>query len=371
MNAVAKIGIYREAEANFLDINDREVQNWLAANYPAIMADRPVNMSEGYQFMPSHRIASILQNDFDMRLVEVGQQFSRSRDPRGQEHFMKFRMPSSLSTLRRVGDSQPELVLMNSHNGRSTIRAYAGVFRLVCSNGMVVSTESFGPLRLRHFGEKNSFAAFRELLNGVARGMSVLDARMELMKATVLTKHQQNQLAKLMMLSRNCPDWVQAKDVLEHHRQEDAPLEDGRRDLWLTFNVIQENLVSRTVESTLENARARQIRPITGARASILTNERLWIQLESFIESNFPRLAKESFEQIEGSAVEVEPETDRMTAQEGDLTISFEDVMESKNYQTFLKRLELTDAGSFSQEQKKKISSRKSYLKKRDEQIFA
>lgn len=293
------IGKYRTAEEDFIDMTSKDARQFLATNYPAIMNERPINMSDEYQFMPSFKIAENLQSMFDLKLVEVHQQFSRRRDPRGQEHYMKFRLPSGLSELTKVGDSKPELVIMNSHNGRSTIRAYAGVFRLVCSNGMVVSERSFGQIKLRHFGERNSFEEFSKIIGGMAERLAVLDSRMALMNELILTKHMQNQLAKEMIKVRKAPDWLEAKDVLEARRVDDATSEDGKRSLWLTYNVIQENLTSRTINHTAQDVRARSIRPLSGARADLTTNERLWATLESFLEEKFPKVAKEAFEAVE------------------------------------------------------------------------
>lgn len=289
------IGKFRADESEFIDVTDKETRSWLNAHYPAIMADRPINMSENYQFMPSHKIAEVLQTKFDMRLHEVHQQWSRSRDPRGQEHYMKFRLPGTYKAFNRVGDSIPELVIMNSHNGRSTIRAYAGLFRFVCSNGMVISERSFGQIKLRHFGERNSFNEFNIVLESMAKNMALLEARMDKMSEIILTKHMQNQLAKAMMEARKTPDWLQAKDVLEARRVQDATDESGKRNLWVTYNVLQENLTNRSISIPAEGSkRSNAIRPISGARADILSNEKLWTVLDNFIEEKFPKIAKET-----------------------------------------------------------------------------
>lgn len=302
---MTNIGNYRTAEGEILDVTKPDVQGFLKNNYPAIMTNRPVGMSHGYNFMPSYTIALNMQERFDMGLVEVGQQFSRARDPRGQEHFMKFRLPSSLAKLKQVGDSAPELVIMNSHNGRTTIRAYAGIFRPVCLNGMVVSEKSFGQIKLRHFGEKNTFDEFGKVLDVMARRMKILDNRMGKMKQVMLTAHEENQLAYAVMKMRGTPTWVEAADVLQVRRSEDSFNSEGKRSLWVAFNCIQENLTSQQVTHIFEGARNRSLRPLTGARAHILTNEKIWQGLENFIEAHLPSLVADTFDIIEAKATEV------------------------------------------------------------------
>ena len=283
---------YRTAEGETLNIKDKEVRDFLSSNYPAVMANRPVGMSESYQFMPTWKLAETLQEGFGVGIVSVGQQFSRKRDPAGQEHFVKFRLPSDNFSLK-VNDSVPELVLFNSHNGRSTIRAYAGVFRMVCANGMVVCEESFGSLKLRHFGEGNSYSAFEELLKDLGQKFKTLDDRIKAMSETILTVGQQQQLARFMMARRGTPNWVEPNMVLVGRRPEDQAIDgDGRRSLWITFNVIQENLTnSDEVSWSPESGRTRSLRRLTGARADILKNEAIWGGMETFIAKRFPDMA--------------------------------------------------------------------------------
>jgi hypothetical protein len=46
----------------------------------------------------------------------------------------------------------PELVLVNSHDGTSAYRFMAGIFLLVCSNGMVVQSGDTDSIAVRHSG---------------------------------------------------------------------------------------------------------------------------------------------------------------------------------------------------------------------------
>jgi len=48
-------------------------------------------------------------------------------------------------------DYFPEIVLINSHDGLSSYRLMAGLYRLVCSNGLIVGSE-YGEVRVKHSG---------------------------------------------------------------------------------------------------------------------------------------------------------------------------------------------------------------------------
>lgn len=295
---------------------------------------------------------------------------------------MKFRLPADIGRLRAVGDSIPEIVVMNSHNGRSTIRALAGVFRLVCSNGMVVSEKSFGNIKLRHFGEANNFAEFGKVLEAMARQLAILDARMGRMQELMLTPHEQTQLARQLMISRVVPGWVEPADVLVSRRPEDEAAEDGKRSLWVTFNVLQENLTNKTVSRDFEGARSRSIRPLSGARAHVLGNERIWAGLDSFIEGHFPTLASEAVPTFSAAKVKAVPEAEIVPettpVPDADVTVpeatvapeeaapaairSYDTIMGLASFAD-LEAVTAEEISTFSKEERAKFSKRKSYLK--------
>jgi hypothetical protein len=362
---------YRTAEGDVLDIRTEEARGFLTTNYPAITATRPVGMSEDYQFMPSFKIAETLIDRYGLALVSVSQQFSRRRDPRGQEHFMRFRLPSTID-LRAVGDSVPELVISNSHNGRSTLKAYAGVFRLVCSNGMVIAEKSFGKIVMRHFGEANNWDAFSGTLDTMGSRLQSMDRRMGFMDALMLTSPQQNKLARLMMKSRGVPNWVEPHMVLKARRGLEDVASDGRRSLWMTYNVLQESLAeSRDVAFQRAGARARSLRPLSGARAQVLVNEALWGAMELFLASEFPDFAGGVVD-MNGEELKAPPVA--LVAPEDHQPV--EDAQESCVLRPFDQLIALAYADmatisddelkSLSADEKKKLSSRKSYLKKKE-----
>lgn len=364
---------YRTNEGEILDIRTEEARGFLTKHYPAIMAERPVNMSESYQFMPSYKIAETLIDRFGLGLVSVSQQFSRARDPRGQEHFMRFRLPNTIN-LRSVGDSVPELVIMNSHNGRSTLRAYAGVFRMICSNGMVVADKTFGKISLRHFGHENNFAAFSNVLDGLAVNFNRMDTRMAMLDKLMLTPGQQIGLARALMKARGVPTWVEPEMLLKGRRDiEKVDLSTGIRSAWKTYNVLQESLAeSRDIQFERAGARARSLRPLTGARAQVLVNEKLWEAMEDFIGKHWPELASEI---LDGSAQEVvDPLAIAMAPVDHQPE---EEPLKDNALRPLSELLELTyedmatisdaEVAALSKEDRTKLSKRKSYLKKKAE----
>ena len=50
----------------------------------------------------------------------------------------------------KVGDTRPEMILQNAHDGTRAYRIDAGLYRLVCRNGLVVADAAFAHVAIRH-----------------------------------------------------------------------------------------------------------------------------------------------------------------------------------------------------------------------------
>ena len=68
------------------------------------------------------------------------------------KHLVTFRNPNLMIRSKNGDDVCPQLLIINSHDGLSSFQFRAGIFRLVCSNGLVICTEEFGSVSVRHKG---------------------------------------------------------------------------------------------------------------------------------------------------------------------------------------------------------------------------
>lgn len=107
--------------------------------------------SSRYTYIPtSEVIAGLMREGFQPFKATQ----SRSRIEGKTEftkHMIRFRHVDSITALK-VGDSIPEVVLVNSHDGTSAYKLTAGLFRLVCSNGLMVADSTVGMLSIMHKG---------------------------------------------------------------------------------------------------------------------------------------------------------------------------------------------------------------------------
>jgi hypothetical protein len=71
--------------------------------------------------------------------VRAEQQSVRTEARRGfQKHLIRFARAEHLGSWEK-NPVRPEVVLLNSHDKSSAYQLHCGLFRLVCTNGMVVS----------------------------------------------------------------------------------------------------------------------------------------------------------------------------------------------------------------------------------------
>lgn len=274
------------------DNNGLSIDADLRKRFPAIFnTRRSVNVSEDYQLYRSDQVIDIM-HDRGLKLVEVGQErvsWSRKRHPHTQIHIMRFRDPRFGRKGFGVGDSWPEIVVKNSHDGRCLFSATAGVFRLVCSNGMVIPDVTLGAVSRRHYGEANAFEKVREIIAELPKAVKRVSDIIVSWDELTLSERQQIAMAKKLMEIKmpsgytRCPDWLKPQALLEHRRDADAPAKDGTRSAWLTFNVLQEALTNSTISHQPAEGRARSIRPINGVVDNIGMNSRLWTTAEAYV----------------------------------------------------------------------------------------
>ena len=180
--------------------------------------------------------------------------------------------------------------MKNRYDGLGAVEFMAGVFRLVCSNGMVISTESFGEMKLNHRGY--SFEEMRKLVGDRVVSIEEQVAVMNAMKDTNLIKEQQRELAlKGLMIRgqvskkeegkfRGKVDVLTLDEILTPQRSEDQGT-----DLWNTFNVVQEKMIHGGFHTQLGiDTKVRKVRAIKSFEQDINLNKALFEEAKVLME---------------------------------------------------------------------------------------
>jgi hypothetical protein len=235
--------------------------------------------SAKYTHLPTSKVIEYMQ-EADFLPVHAVETKARKADKRGfQKHMIRFRH-QGLTAL--VGDSLPEIVVINSHDGSTGLQLWSGIFRMVCANGLVVASETYGKVSLPHRGDlqgKVIDASYKVIENankalvGVQEWSKIDMSRMDQLDfaaAALVTRYDDLKAAP-----------VQPHEILKVNRSEDQG-----SDLWTTFNVVQENLIRGGISTVkqLDNGRygVRSVRPVRGVGRNVDLNADLWRLADSY-----------------------------------------------------------------------------------------
>lgn len=206
---------------------------------------------------------------------------SRTRDLGRREytkHMIRFRHAASMHPMI-VGDILTEVVLVNSHDGSSSYKLMAGLFRLVCSNGMVVSESMQESITIRHSG--NVIDAVIDGSTRIVENAPKIMDTVNFWTNLQLTAGEQNALAESAHILRfgDCEGKVDTPitpaQLLQPRRNQDTG-----SDLWRTLNRIQENVIRGGLTAIGRDAnghrRRTRTREVKGIDQDVKLNRALW-----------------------------------------------------------------------------------------------
>ncbi len=119
---------------------------------PSVFAEsaRP-GVSRRYTFVSTAQVVDLLRGE-GWEPVKASEQRVRLESRVGfQMHELRFARRADLeASTFNVGDTRPEMILQNAHDGTRAYRIDAGLYRLVCRNGLVVADTAFAHVAIRH-----------------------------------------------------------------------------------------------------------------------------------------------------------------------------------------------------------------------------
>lgn len=244
--------------------------------------------SERYGFVNTASAIDIL-TDHGFYPVRAVQKPSRKGSTAAyNDHMITFAAPHAFDGEGERG----ELILYNSHNARSSLKLFAGVFRFVCSNGLI-SGQGF-EAKLRH--SKLTAASFDQLVSDQAENLPAMLENIDAMKRREISPQAALQFAQEATALRweydpNDPNLgreytgelrgsfatsATVLDVVNAQRSGDQG-----SDVWRIFNRAQETLIrggARITSYSDRNpyGRTRSARPIAALAETVKVNRKLW-----------------------------------------------------------------------------------------------
>jgi hypothetical protein len=258
-------------------LEDNEIKYLAPVAFKSEMSTQEVanlGLSNHYSFVPTMNVVRDLQT-MGWDCVDAKQVKARKKSTNGyQKHMLTFEHPKY--KVEGV-EEYPQLLLTNSHDGGNAFQLSAGIFRLVCSNGLVIKTEDYGTQRLIHKGY--SFEAVQEMVEGFIATIDETMTRITAMKRTQLDKDQMTEFAKQAALLRftsksynedNIDKVVRIDELLDATRKED-----NGNAVWEVFNRVQERLVNGNYHYMGTKDKPRKARPIKNFKQNFEVNKKL------------------------------------------------------------------------------------------------
>ena len=284
----------KEKVKNHQALNDDEIKLLCPVAFKDTMTKAEINklgLSNHYSFVPTMNVVNDLRA-LGYEVVDAKQVNARKKSTKGyQKHMITLEHPKyKLDQVNEVeisdGETEtqiqkpteyPQILLTNSHDGGNAFTLSAGIFRLVCSNGLVIKTEDYGSARLVHKGY--SFEAVQTLVKEFEVTVAEVLTKITAMKKVQLTKDQQIEFAKQAALLRfksksynedNIEKVVNIDDLLNIDRKEDAG-----NGLYEVFNRVQESLINGKYTYLGTKDKPRKARPIKNFKQNIEVNKKL------------------------------------------------------------------------------------------------
>ncbi|NNM59279.1 MAG: DUF945 domain-containing protein [Legionellales bacterium] len=193
------------------------------------------------------------------------------------KHMLRFR---HVDTEPKLNGLFPELVLINSHDGLSSYKLIAGLYRLVCSNGLIAGT-NYGEIRIRHQGD-----VVGEVIEGTYEVIESANRMLEAsqkMSHLILNESDKIELAKEAHALR-FEEGKTAEAFKPEHLLIPRRSADQKNDLFTVFNLIQENLIKGGVRGYAYDAQGypkrTRSRAIKSIDQGVYLNRALWALAE-------------------------------------------------------------------------------------------
>ena len=165
-----------------------------------------------------------------------------------------------------------------------------GIFRIICSNGLVVADETFNKFRIRHMG--TTFAEVKGLITNITENLPTVFNAINRFEGVILNDTEQTEFAMKAFAIR-FPEYINPKnnelDVKKINKNvrideilKAVRPEDNGGDLWRTYNRVQEHLIKGGFQHQGEGNKPRAARPISNIRMNVLINKGLWNLAEEF-----------------------------------------------------------------------------------------
>ena len=209
---------------------------------PVIFAENASKeVSKHYPHIPTIKVVDDMEL-LGWKVVDAKSVNARKSSTRGfQKHLVVFRNPDVVINGDDGDTVFPQVLLTNSHDGKNAFTFTAGLFRMICENGLVVSTSTFEDVKMRHMGY--SFEELQGKIKDMVEKLPLTVESMNKMKETEIGENKAVEFAKKALTTRFSEKEMKRIKVDINQILKPVRKEDAGKDLWSIFNVVQEKVI--------------------------------------------------------------------------------------------------------------------------------
>lgn len=251
---------------NIRPLNNIELQE----QAPTLFTQQPhYEVSDKYHFIPTIDVIEQIKT-YGWYPVSVSEAGVRDIEKQGyQQHCVRFQ---HFDDLLSQNGNVIELLLFNSHDRSKAFSIGAGVYRYVCSNGLVIADSVFDSYKIKHLGDRNN-----DLQNAVSNITNIKPKLLQ--RISTFEAIKLNQEEKEAFVKSALPLRFEEHLELDNHTDLLTPLrdEDKKDDLYTTLNILQENLLSSNIKGyNKDTGRRFTSKKITSISKDTEINKGLW-----------------------------------------------------------------------------------------------
>ena len=206
-------------------------------------------------------------------------------------HMIAFQNPEvkinkTLDNGEKVVDTYPRIILTNSHDGFNSFKFMVGLFRMICSNGLVVCNDQMVNMSIRHINY--DFEELRKIVASAIEQIPNIVNTMNDMRNVILNDEQKTNLAKEVIKLRKGyaeNENIQVEDEVIEDILKPIRREDNGNDLWTIFNICQEKMIKGGFGFRGRRNKMRKQKGITSIKKDMEFNQKLWNSATKYLEA--------------------------------------------------------------------------------------
>lgn len=237
-------------------------------------------VSDKFTHIPTNKVIEDMEK-LGWGVVDAKQVKARKTGTMGfQKHLVVFRNDDVVINGVDGDTVFPQILLTNSNDGKNAFTFTAGLFRMVCENGLVISTEQFNDVKMRHMGY--TFEELQVQIKEMVELLPLTVESMNKMKSIQLSEEQAVALAKKSLATRFTDEQIESFDIDLGKLLEPTRPEDKGNDLWSVFNVIQEKILDGDF-TYMVGTKIRKARKVKNFKQDMEINQRLFATAAEFM----------------------------------------------------------------------------------------